>query len=97
MRWFLTVLVLTAAACRGAERAAQADLAAERPNAQLLETFVGEGDFDHAYVHLCFRPAPDSQARAEVWLYQRRDGGWHAITAPGARVLDHEDQWCNEA
>ena len=97
MRKLLTLLILSATACTsGPEVAARADLTAEYPAAQIISTTVSEGDLDNAYVHVCFRSAPDSQLRAEVWLYQRRDGAWRRATSAGARAPDRQGRCRDE-
>ena len=67
MHKFLMVLVPLAIACGNeVEDTARTDLLQELPDAQVQSAVVGEGDSDNAYVHLCFRPAADSQARGVV-------------------------------
>ena len=88
MRKLLIVLVLFGAACGdGVESVARTDLLEEFPGAQVQSAVVGEGDSDHAYVHLCFRPAADSQLRGEVWLYQKQDGRWQQAIPAGPIFL----------
>ena len=77
MHKLVLVLVLLGTACgNGVEDMARTALLEEFPNAQVQSATVGEGDSDNAYVHLCFRPAVDSQVRGVVWLYQKQDGRW---------------------
>ena len=91
MNRLLIVLVLIGTACgRDVEGVARVDLRQEFPQAEVRSASVGEGDSDNAYVHLCFRPAPDSQFRGVVRLYQRQDGHWrHTVPVtpitPGPR------------
>src|SRR5688500_8598772 len=97
MHKLLLVLVLLGTACGcGVEDIVRTDLLQEFPDAQVQSASVGEGDSDNAYVHLCFRPAADSQVRGVVWLYQKQGGRWqHTIPAapitPGPRDRCEDD------
>ena len=77
MHKFLLGLVLVGTACGSdVEDIARTDLLKEFPHGQVQSATVGEGDSDNVYVHLCFTPAADSQARAIVWLYRKQDRRW---------------------
>lgn len=57
---------------------------AAHPDVTISEQFVGEGDWDHAYMH--FRYATHSGERLEeVWVYQRQDQSWRVIAKEGPK------------
>ena len=96
MHKLLISLVLLATACSSrVETVARADLLREFPDAQVQSTAVGEGDSDNAYVHLCFRPAADSQLRGVVRLYQQQDGRWRR-TIPAAPITPWPRDRCDD-
>ena len=96
MHKLLIALVLFGTACSsGVETVARADLLREFPDAQVQSTAVGEGDSDNAYVHLCFRPAADSQVRGVVRLYQQQDGRWRR-TIPAAPITPEPRDRCDD-
>ena len=98
MQKLLMVLVLLGTACgSGVEDIARSDLVQEFPGAQVRSAKVGEGDSDNAYVHLCFKPAVDSQVRGIVWLYQKQDGRWQRAVPTVPISPGHRDRCGDDA
>jgi hypothetical protein len=42
------------------------------PGAEIVDVRVGDGDANHAYVHIEYRLPSDTALREQVWLDQRR-------------------------
>ena len=60
---------------------ARREFMAENPAAIVKAQFVGEGDFDNAYMHVVYTDPGSVQEKEVMWLYQRNlhDDTW-AVT-----------------
>jgi hypothetical protein len=79
-----TLMVLLAltllAACSSPDLARiEADFEQAYAGCDVLRVDVGEGDADHAYVHVRLRCKGERGEREEVWLYRRSGKEWRKI------------------
>jgi hypothetical protein len=59
---------------------------AAHPDATVQEQFVGEGDFDHAYMHFRYTTPASAERLEQMWMYQRqKDNSWRAIHKIGPK------------
>ena len=82
------LVLLLAAACSGPhDETVRAEFLRAHPGARVESVGAGEGDADHAYVHVRYRAAGDSALREAVWLYVRQaDGSWRNTRRDSARA-----------
>ena len=67
------------------EQAAKEFLKAH-PKANIYQQFVGEGDFDHAYMHFRYTEDDSGKKLEQVWVYQRqKDDTWQIISKEGPK------------
>lgn len=80
-RFALGLLAMFATGCLVGEDVRQA-VEEHCPGCELRDWRVGEGDGDHAYVHLKLECGGDDELRERVWLFQRRGWDWRALCSP---------------
>jgi hypothetical protein len=70
------VAALSMAGCGPSRADVEAGIQRQYTGGQVVAWSVGEGDSDHAYVHVEFLPRASGQRCTAVVGFARREGGW---------------------
>ena len=90
-RSFQRFVILLAAAALGAcgkalDEQALREFKSAHSDAIVQEQFVGEGDFDHAYMHFRYTTPASPERVEQMWLYQwQKDKTWRVIAKVGPK------------
>ena len=65
------VLALTLLGCgKALDEQALREFKSAHPDAKVQRQFVGEGDFDHAFMHFRYTTTTSSEPLEQMWVYQ---------------------------
>jgi len=81
------VVALALGACgKALDEQALREFQSAHPDATVQRQFVGEGDFDHAFMHFRYTTATSPESLEQMWLYQwQKDKTWRVIRKEGPK------------